>query len=164
MPELNDSIADKLLPGCTDLKQVFTTYELSTVGMIPIPTFTFTKMLLLHESAGQGVFIAKVSRSGASCQRPSNGQCNSRPALQGFDTKFLFFLFLKYLLDIMMFHQMVEIDIPQSMFEEQGRQLYGAKLLEIQVSIYKLSICVCMLSLHMCIFACICECAWLHQL
>lgn len=47
-----------------------------------------------------------------------------------------------------MFNQMVEIDIPQSMFEEQGRQLYGAKLLEIQVSIYKLSICVCMLSLH----------------
>ena len=28
---------------------------------------------------------------------------------------------------------MVEVDIPQSLFEEQGRQLYGAKLLEIQV-------------------------------
>jgi hypothetical protein len=28
---------------------------------------------------------------------------------------------------------MVEIDIPQSLFEEQGRQLYGAKLLQIQV-------------------------------
>ncbi|XWS51817.1 hypothetical protein CRYUN_Cryun11dG0015100 [Craigia yunnanensis] len=30
--------------------------------------------------------------------------------------------------------KMVEIDIPQSLFEEQGRQLYGAKLLEIQFS------------------------------
>ncbi|KAE8734000.1 hypothetical protein F3Y22_tig00000910pilonHSYRG00046 [Hibiscus syriacus] len=28
--------------------------------------------------------------------------------------------------------KMVEIDIPQSLFEEQGMQLYGAKLLEIQ--------------------------------
>lgn len=29
--------------------------------------------------------------------------------------------------------QMVEVDIPQSLFEEQGRQLYAARLLEIQV-------------------------------
>lgn len=29
---------------------------------------------------------------------------------------------------------MVEIDIPQSLFEEQGRQLYGAKLLQIQAN------------------------------
>lgn len=28
---------------------------------------------------------------------------------------------------------MVEADIPQSLFEEQGRQFYGAKLLQIQV-------------------------------
>lgn len=28
---------------------------------------------------------------------------------------------------------MIEVDIPESLFEEQGRQLYGAKLLEIQV-------------------------------
>jgi hypothetical protein len=28
---------------------------------------------------------------------------------------------------------MVEVDIPQSLFEEQGRQLYVARLLEIQV-------------------------------
>ncbi|KAF5201724.1 Trigger factor, partial [Thalictrum thalictroides] len=28
--------------------------------------------------------------------------------------------------------KMVEVDIPQSLFEEQGRQLYGAKLLQIQ--------------------------------
>jgi cytochrome b subunit of formate dehydrogenase len=32
---------------------------------------------------------------------------------------------------------MVEVDVPQSLFEEQGRQLYGAKLLEIQVSTWK---------------------------
>lgn len=29
-------------------------------------------------------------------------------------------------------HKMVEIDIPQSLFEEQGRQLYGAQLLQMQ--------------------------------
>ncbi|KAF9588802.1 hypothetical protein IFM89_016123 [Coptis chinensis] len=28
--------------------------------------------------------------------------------------------------------KMIEVDIPQSLFEEQGRQLYGAKLLQIQ--------------------------------
>lgn len=36
--------------------------------------------------------------------------------------------------------QMVEVDIPQSLFEEQGRQLYGARLLEIQVGTDKLSL------------------------
>lgn len=35
---------------------------------------------------------------------------------------------------------MVEVDVPQSLFEEQGRQLYGAKLLEIQVSTWKICI------------------------
>lgn len=30
---------------------------------------------------------------------------------------------------------MVEIDIPRSLFEEQGRQFYGANLLEMQVLI-----------------------------
>ncbi|XP_021807792.1 uncharacterized protein LOC110751602 [Prunus avium] len=32
-------------------------------------------------------------------------------------------------------NKMVEVDIPQSFFEEQGRQLYGARLLEIQANI-----------------------------
>uniref|UniRef100_A0A2P2LTV4 Trigger factor-like protein TIGic n=1 Tax=Rhizophora mucronata TaxID=61149 RepID=A0A2P2LTV4_RHIMU len=35
---------------------------------------------------------------------------------------------------IQFFVQMVEVDIPQSLFEEQGRQLYGAKLLQIQAN------------------------------
>lgn len=30
---------------------------------------------------------------------------------------------------------MVEVDIPQSLFDEQGRQLYGSSLLEMQVLI-----------------------------
>lgn len=30
---------------------------------------------------------------------------------------------------------MVEVDIPRSLFEEQGRQFYGANLLEMQVLI-----------------------------
>lgn len=29
---------------------------------------------------------------------------------------------------------MVDVEIPQSLFEEEGRQMYGAKLLEVQVS------------------------------
>lgn len=32
---------------------------------------------------------------------------------------------------------MVEVEIPQSLFEEQGRQFYGARLLEIQASVLK---------------------------
>ncbi|XP_057765577.1 trigger factor-like protein TIG, Chloroplastic [Salvia miltiorrhiza] len=31
-------------------------------------------------------------------------------------------------------HKMVEVDIPPSLFEEQGRQLYGAQLLQIQAN------------------------------
>lgn len=31
---------------------------------------------------------------------------------------------------------MVEVDIPPSLFEEQGRQLYGGNLLEMQVRIH----------------------------
>lgn len=36
--------------------------------------------------------------------------------------------------------QMIEVDIPQSLFEEQGRQLYGAQLLQIQVGSYKITV------------------------
>ncbi|KAL0886807.1 hypothetical protein Bca101_010790 [Brassica carinata] len=36
--------------------------------------------------------------------------------------------------------KMVEVEIPQSLFEEQGRQFYGARLLEIQASISTLSL------------------------
>lgn len=35
---------------------------------------------------------------------------------------------------------MVEVDIPQSLFEEQGRQLYGAQLLQIPVSTPRVSL------------------------
>lgn len=35
---------------------------------------------------------------------------------------------------------MIEVDIPQSLFEEQGRQLYGAQLLQIQVGSYKITV------------------------
>lgn len=31
---------------------------------------------------------------------------------------------------------MVEVEIPQSLLEEQGRQLYGSQLLQIQVIFY----------------------------
>lgn len=46
-------------------------------------------------------------------------------------------LFVKFITKDLcnLYFQMVEVDIPQSLFEEQGRQLYGASLLEIQVMI-----------------------------
>ncbi|KAE8675240.1 Trigger factor-like protein TIG, Chloroplastic [Hibiscus syriacus] len=77
--ELNDSIADKLLPGCTDLKQV--------------------KESLLQRCR--------------EVEQTARDQATNNAILD-------------------QLWKMVEIDIPQSLFEEQGRQLYGAKLLEIQ--------------------------------
>ncbi|XP_020223145.1 trigger factor-like protein TIG, Chloroplastic [Cajanus cajan] len=79
LPELDDSVADKLLPGCTTVEQV--------------------KDLLLQRC----LEVEQTAREQAT--------------------------------DNAILHQiskMVEVDIPQSLFEEQGRQLYGANLLEIQ--------------------------------
>ncbi|OMP04326.1 hypothetical protein COLO4_09733 [Corchorus olitorius] len=82
LPELNDSIADKLIPGCTDLNQV--------------------KESLLQK--------CRELEQNAKDQATDNA-----------------------ILDQL--SKMVEIDIPQSLFEEQGRQLYGAKLLEVQAQV-----------------------------
>ncbi|KAK7371977.1 hypothetical protein VNO80_05344 [Phaseolus coccineus] len=79
LPELDDSIADKLLPGCSTVEQV--------------------KDLLLQRC----LEVEQTARE----QATDNA-----------------------ILD--QITKMVEVDIPQSLFEEQGRQLYGANLLEIQ--------------------------------
>ncbi|XP_048330045.2 trigger factor-like protein TIG, Chloroplastic [Ziziphus jujuba] len=79
LPELDDSLADKLVPGCTTLEQV--------------KESLLQKCLDFEQTAKE--------------QATDNA-------------------ILDQLLKI------VEIDIPQSLFEEQGRQLYGARLLEIQ--------------------------------
>ncbi|XP_031286528.1 trigger factor-like protein TIG, Chloroplastic [Pistacia vera] len=81
LPEMDDSIADKLVPGCTTLAQV--------------------KETLLQK-----------------CQ-----EVEQTAREQATDNAILDQL-----------RKMVEIDIPQSLFEEQGRQLYGAKLLQIQAN------------------------------
>ncbi|KAL5735841.1 hypothetical protein ACOSQ2_030629 [Xanthoceras sorbifolium] len=81
LPELNDSLADKLLPGCTTLEQV--------------------KETLLQK-----------------CQ-----EVEQTAREQATDNAILDQL-----------RKMVEIDIPQSLFEEQGRQFYGAQLLQIQAN------------------------------
>lgn len=81
LPELNDSIADKLLPGCTTMEQV--------------------KETLLQR-------CQEIEQS-AKEQATDNA-----------------------ILDQLC--KMVEIDVPQSLFEDQGRQLYGARLLEIQAN------------------------------
>ncbi|GMH25002.1 hypothetical protein Nepgr_026845 [Nepenthes gracilis] len=81
LPELDDSLADKLLPGCSTIDQV-------------------------QESLLQ------------KCK-----ELEQRAKEQATDNAILDQL-----------RKMVEVDIPLSMFEEQGRQLYGAKLLQIQAS------------------------------
>ncbi|KAL2316709.1 hypothetical protein Fmac_030585 [Flemingia macrophylla] len=79
LPELDDSIADKLLPGCTTVQQV--------------KDYLLQRCLEVEQTARE----------------------------QATDNAILYQI-----------SKMVEIDIPQSLFEEQGRQLYGANLLEIQ--------------------------------
>ncbi|KAJ7960832.1 Trigger factor [Quillaja saponaria] len=79
LPELDDSIADKLIPGCTTLEQV--------------------KELLLQRC----IEVEQTAKE------------------QGTDNAILDQLC-----------KMVEVDVPLSLFEEQGRQFYGAKLLQIQ--------------------------------
>ncbi|KAK9268644.1 hypothetical protein L1049_000401 [Liquidambar formosana] len=81
LPELDDSLAEKLLPGCTTLEQV--------------------KESLLQKC----LEVEQTARE----QATDNA-----------------------ILDQL--RKMIEVEIPQSLFEEQGRQLYGAKLLQIQAN------------------------------
>ncbi|KAL7130903.1 hypothetical protein ABFS83_13G163000 [Erythranthe nasuta] len=81
LPELNDSIADKILSGCSTIEQV--------------------KEILLEK-------FLEVEQT-AKDQATDNA-----------------------ILDQL--HRMVEVGIPPSLFEEQGRQLYGAQLLQIQAN------------------------------
>ncbi|CAK7322881.1 unnamed protein product [Dovyalis caffra] len=81
LPELDDSFADKLLPGCTTLQQV--------------------KESLLQKF----LEVEQTAREQATDNAILDQLC-----------------------------KMVEIDVPQSLFEEQGRQLYGAKILQIQAN------------------------------
>lgn len=82
LPELDDSLATRLLPGCTTLKQV--------------------KESLLQRCQE----VERTAREQAADNAILDQLC-----------------------------KMVEVDIPQSLFEEQGRQLYVARLLEIQVNV-----------------------------
>ncbi|PON91885.1 Trigger factor [Trema orientale] len=79
LPELDDSLADKLIPGCTTLEQV--------------------KKALLQRC----LEVEQTAKEQATDNAILDQLC-----------------------------KMVEVDIPQSLFQEQGRQLYGANLLEIQ--------------------------------
>ncbi|ESQ42931.1 hypothetical protein EUTSA_v10013195mg [Eutrema salsugineum] len=79
LPALDDSLADKLLPGCTTLKEVEETLIKRCQEME-------------QEAKEQATDNAILDR----------------------------------------IRKMVEVEIPQSLFEEQGRQFYGARLLEIQ--------------------------------
>ncbi|EXB63261.1 Trigger factor-like protein TIG [Morus notabilis] len=82
LPELDDALADKILPGCTTLEQV--------------------KELLLQRC----LEVEQTAKDQATDNAILDQLC-----------------------------KMVEVNIPQSLFEEQGRQLYGAKLLEIQANV-----------------------------
>ncbi|GFP87516.1 trigger factor-like protein tig chloroplastic [Phtheirospermum japonicum] len=81
LPELNDSIADKILSGCSTIDEV--------------------KKTLLQK------FIE--------VEQTAKEQATDNAILD-------------------QLHKMVEVDIPPSLFEEQGRQLYGAQLLQIQAN------------------------------
>nr|AKM76842.1 trigger factor type chaperone family protein [Pelargonium australe] len=82
LPELDDSLADKLLPGCTTLEQVKETLLEKCLEVETTAKEQATDNAILHQLC-----------------------------------------------------KMVEIDIPQSIFEEQGRQLYGSQLLELQTKV-----------------------------
>ncbi|XP_068668865.1 trigger factor-like protein TIG, Chloroplastic [Aristolochia californica] len=79
LPVLDDSLADKLLPGCSTLNEV--------------------KEFVLNRCKE----VEQTAREQATDNAILDQLC-----------------------------KMVEVEIPQSLFEEQGRQLYGAKLLELQ--------------------------------
>ncbi|KAL2495873.1 Trigger factor-like protein TIG [Forsythia ovata] len=81
LPELDDSIADRILSGCTTVEEVKETL--------------LQKFLEVEQTAKE--------------QATDNA-----------------------ILDQL--HKMIEVDIPQSLFEEQARQLYGAQLLQIQAN------------------------------
>nr|AKM76833.1 trigger factor type chaperone family protein [Erodium trifolium] len=82
LPELDDSLAEKLIPGCTTLEQV--------------------KQTLLEKCQE----VEKTAKEQATDNAILDQLC-----------------------------KMVEVDIPQSIFEEQGRQLYGSKLLDLQTKV-----------------------------
>ncbi|CAA0832427.1 Trigger factor-like protein TIG- Chloroplastic [Striga hermonthica] len=80
LPELNDSIADRILSGCSTIEEV--------------------KAALLQK------FIE--------VEQTAKEQATDNAILD-------------------QLQKMIEVDIPLSLFEEQGRQLYGAQLLQIQI-------------------------------
>ncbi|XP_038975916.1 trigger factor-like protein TIG, Chloroplastic isoform X1 [Phoenix dactylifera] len=79
LPELDDSLAEKLLPGCNTLSQV----------------------------------REKILQRCREMEQTALEQATDNAILDQLS-------------------KIVEVDIPQSLFEEQGRQLYGAKLLQLQ--------------------------------
>ncbi|XP_076949015.1 trigger factor-like protein TIG, Chloroplastic [Bidens hawaiensis] len=79
LPELNDAIADKLLPGCTTIDQV--------------------KESLLERYT--------------ELEQTAKAQATDNAILD-------------------QLQKMIQVEIPKSLFEDQGSQLYGGKLLEIQ--------------------------------
>uniref|UniRef100_A0A7N0VCP0 peptidylprolyl isomerase n=1 Tax=Kalanchoe fedtschenkoi TaxID=63787 RepID=A0A7N0VCP0_KALFE len=81
LPHFDDSIADKLVPGCTTLEEV--------------------KELILQKC----IEVEQTAREQATDNAILDQLC-----------------------------KMVDVEVPQSLFEEQGRQLYGAQLLEIQAN------------------------------
>nr|AKM76839.1 trigger factor type chaperone family protein [Monsonia emarginata] len=82
LPELNDSLADKLIPGCTTIEQVRETLLTKCREVEKTAKDQATDNAILHQLC-----------------------------------------------------KMVEVDIPRSIFEEQGRQLYGSQLLELQAKV-----------------------------
>ncbi|GAA0175672.1 chaperone [Lithospermum erythrorhizon] len=81
LPELNDSIADRLLPGCNTIEEVKNTLLERCQEMEKTA----------KEQAADNAILDQISK-------------------------------------------MIEVDVPQTIFEEQGRELYGSQLLQIQAN------------------------------
>ncbi|KAK4341875.1 hypothetical protein RND71_037691 [Anisodus tanguticus] len=81
LPELNDSIAEKLLPGCSSIEEV--------------------KQAVLQRCL--------------EVEQAAKDQATDNAILD-------------------QLYKIIEVEIPQSLFEEQGRQLYGAQLLQLQAN------------------------------
>ncbi|GER32874.1 trigger factor, partial [Striga asiatica] len=93
LPELNDSIADRILSGCSTIEEA--------------SCYTcFSHMIKIVKAALLQKFIE--------VEQTAKEQATDNAILD-------------------QLQKMVEVDIPLSLFEEQGRQLYGAQLLQIQI-------------------------------
>ncbi|EPS68572.1 hypothetical protein M569_06193, partial [Genlisea aurea] len=114
LPELNDSIADKILPGCATIEEasllLFRHDEERT-----LPLLFFISFSGLCDPQVRETLLQKY----VEVEETAREQATDNAILD-------------------QLQKLVEVDIPPSLLEEQGRELYGAQLLQIQANEKKL--------------------------